>query len=439
MSQPKRSRQQLFGQSARGTTKTDVSVHFDTVVKEASHNWDGLAKELGFNRNEIRNIKSDVPDQDRRCREVLWKWKNKYGREATLQVLQEALVNIEEGDTAQALEEGAGPSNAVQEEGPRGGSTLDDPKPHHQDSAGPGAGGNWEASADEDDGKINVMVKTCDEEFWDKIMNEKDPYRMDSKPRGYALILNNKNFTSLPYRGGSAVDLSNITSLFQGLSFETHVLEDKKAQEIKGEVLAFSQRKEHRQKDCCVVVLMSHGEEGVIFGSDDVPVQLDDIFSMFDNKNCPRLKGKPKLFFIQACRGLKVDKGVPVDEADGPGPDVKVNLKSEMRSFLHLPEDESDGPEVQPTRTEMLCGYATQLGYKSFRNIENGSWFIQAITKVFMEHAKDKSVTEMMPKVINDVSKRTASCPGYPHHGGKEEAEFLYKLHKPLYFFPGVE
>eukprot|EP00058_Branchiostoma_floridae_P001255 XP_002586743.1 hypothetical protein BRAFLDRAFT_105741 [Branchiostoma floridae] len=439
MPQTKRPRQQPSDQSARGTDKTDWSIRFDTVVKEASHNWDGLAKELGFNQNEIKNIKSDVPDQARRCREILWKWKNKYGREATLEVLQQALVNIDEGDTAQALEEGAGPSNAVQEEGPRGGSTLDDPKPHHQDSAEPGAGGNWEAPADEDDGKINVMVKTCDEEFWDKIMNEKDPYRMDSKPRGYALILNNKNFTSLPYRGGSAIDLSNITSLFQGLSFETHILEDKKAQEIKGEVLAFSQRKEHRQMDCCAVVLMSHGDEGVIFGTDDVPVQLDDIFAMFDNKNCPRLKGKPKLFFIQACRGLKVDKGVPVDEADGPGPNVKVNLKSEMRSFLHLPEDESDGPEVQPTRTDMLCGYATQLGYKSFRNTENGSWFIQAITKVFMEHAKDKSLTEMMPKVINDVSKRTARCPGNPHHGGKEEAEFLYKLHKPLYFFPGVE
>ncbi|XP_035666920.1 caspase-2-like [Branchiostoma floridae] len=181
---------------------------------------------------------------------------------------------------------------------------------------------------------------------------------------------------------------------------------------------------------------MSHGEEGVIFGTDGVPVQLDEIFSMFDNKNCLRLKGKPKLFFIQACRGSKVDK----DEPDGPEPAVKVNLKREIRNLLHLPEDESDGPlqDSQTTRTDMLCGYATQPGYKSFRNRENGSWFIQDITKVFMEHAKDKSLREMMQNVIEDVSKRTAFCPGTPDHGGKEKAEFDHSLLKPLYFFPGL-
>ena len=34
-------------------------------------------------------------------------------------------------------------------------------------------------------------------------------------------------------------------------------------------------------------------------------VLLDDIFFMFNNKNCPNLAGKPKLFFIQSCRDGK--------------------------------------------------------------------------------------------------------------------------------------
>ncbi len=34
----------------------------------------------------------------------------------------------------------------------------------------------------------------------------------------------------------------------------------------------------------------------------EIQVLLDDIFSMFNNLNCPNLAGKPKLFFIQSCR-----------------------------------------------------------------------------------------------------------------------------------------
>lgn len=31
--------------------------------------------------------------------------------------------------------------------------------------------------------------------------------------------------------------------------------------------------------------------------------QLQEVFRLFDNANCPNLQNKPKMFFIQACRG----------------------------------------------------------------------------------------------------------------------------------------
>lgn len=31
--------------------------------------------------------------------------------------------------------------------------------------------------------------------------------------------------------------------------------------------------------------------------------QLQEVFRLFDNANCPSLQNKPKMFFIQACRG----------------------------------------------------------------------------------------------------------------------------------------
>ena len=59
--------------------------------------------------------------------------------------------------------------------------------------------------------------------------------------------------------------------------------------------------------DCnsAVVVLMSHGGTGYIYGTDFEKVDVKDIQAELDGKKCPNLEGKPKVFFIQACRGSK--------------------------------------------------------------------------------------------------------------------------------------
>jgi hypothetical protein len=45
---------------------------------------------------------------------------------------------------------------------------------------------------------------------------------------------------------------------------------------------------------------LSHGENGTILASDDKEMAVEnDIIGRFDNKDCPALKGKPKLFLFQ--------------------------------------------------------------------------------------------------------------------------------------------
>lgn len=109
----------------------------------------------------------------------------------------------------------------------------------------------------------------------------------------------------------------------------------------------FAQLPAHRVTDSCIVALLSHGVEGGVYGVDGkvlqvcslldgagshlppsacagcccvyktqkvlvtiyppfflVPFhQLQEVFRLFDNVNCPSLQNKPKMFFIQACRG----------------------------------------------------------------------------------------------------------------------------------------
>ena len=63
------------------------------------------------------------------------------------------------------------------------------------------------------------------------------------------------------------------------------------------------QNPSHYASDAFVLVLISHGDTGVIFGSDEITVRLETVFNEFDGANCIPLKGKPKIIVIQACQG----------------------------------------------------------------------------------------------------------------------------------------
>ena len=41
---------------------------------------------------------------------------------------------------------------------------------------------------------------------------------------------------------------------------------------------------------------------------------MEYIYEFFNNRNCPLLRGKPKFFIMQACRGDRPDQGVDTSE-----------------------------------------------------------------------------------------------------------------------------
>lgn len=54
---------------------------------------------------------------------------------------------------------------------------------------------------------------------------------------------------------------------------------------------------------CLMVVIMCHGRLGHISLSNGEEIQLETIYQLFNNSQCPALREKPKLFVVQACRG----------------------------------------------------------------------------------------------------------------------------------------
>ncbi|KAL4231257.1 Caspase-3 [Mactra antiquata] len=256
-----------------------------------------------------------------------------------------------------------------------------------------------------------------------------DLYKMDHPKRGKAVIINNKHFTrEMQYKGygvrsGTDVDATKICSRLKMLGFEVERYHDATSHDMV-QAFASAAAEDHSDADCFVGVILSHGDKDSVLGSDG-PVDLQDIFTFFKGNNCRSLVGKPKLFFIQACRGNMLDK--PVD----------INVSDAHRNY-----EIEDQEEIRiPNEADFLISYSTVPGYYSWRNSANGSWYIQGLVAVL-----DKFGTTMeLQKQLTQLNKYVAYSDKYMSntlatnpemHGMKQIPSFTSMLTKDLYFIP---
>ncbi|XP_061541676.1 caspase-3b isoform X2 [Phycodurus eques] len=138
-------------------------------------------------------------------------------------------------------------------------------------------------------------------------------YKMDYPHMGLCLIINNKNFdssTRMSTRNGTDVDAAFAMKTFSGLGYTLKMATDQTVKQMKSLMLSVSQE-DHSKSASFVCVLLSHGEEGVIYGTDGFEM-LENLTKPFKGHRCRSLVGKPKLFFIQACRGSELDEGTSI-------------------------------------------------------------------------------------------------------------------------------
>uniref|UniRef100_T1J672 Caspase n=1 Tax=Strigamia maritima TaxID=126957 RepID=T1J672_STRMM len=208
---------------------------------------------------------------------------------------------------------------------------------------------------------------------------EKSIYKMTSNPKGLALIIVNKIFDDDVYdrRDGADEDYRLISELFTQLDYKIFPYRDKTKRETEMVIDEFVRNFETHNVDSCVVAISTHGREKGFVCKDNNIFPSEELIQKFNNQNCPILKGKPKMFFIQACRGDQLDAGVPlfVDQADS-----KAGPKRPIPFPLH------DPPHL-PSTTDIIVVYSSQFGYVAFNNAIMGSWFFGTLTRVFMDNA----------------------------------------------------
>ena len=179
------------------------------------------------------------------------------------------------------------------------------------------------------------------------------------------------------------------------------------------EIFEEIRQRDHSNYDSFVCCILSHGTSGHVYGSDSVLVRLDDITSQLNGERCQSLSTRPKLFFLQACRGKQVDSGVHSQKDSGQsGISEKVHTPSGQRIA-------TNSDVIIPKTANFFFSYATPDNYVAWRHPVNGSWYISELCKSLTSYGMFGSLVDMVT-LTNDNVKRGYSKEGFVQVPGFE-------------------
>ncbi|XP_037537923.1 caspase-8 [Nematolebias whitei] len=239
--------------------------------------------------------------------------------------------------------------------------------------------------------------------------DEVEFYSLTREPRGSCVIFNNEHFQGmLTNRRGTEEDTKTLSSLFERFGFRIETYIDLSSDELKQRIKDIASR-DFSNDDLLVVCILTHGEKGCVFGSDEKKVFLPDLTSPFTSDRAPTLAGKPKVFFIQACQ----NEGIQEDAQRPP----------ESHSGL-----QQDG--TLPAGADFLIGMSTVENNKSFRHTKTGSIYIQELCKQLTKSAESSEKDDLLT-VLTRVNREVGKG---VYARNKQMPEPRYTLTKKLAF-----
>uniref|UniRef100_A0A8B9NRD3 Caspase-8 n=1 Tax=Apteryx owenii TaxID=8824 RepID=A0A8B9NRD3_APTOW len=257
------------------------------------------------------------------------------------------------------------------------------------------------------------------------LVQQLEVYKMTSRPRGVCLILNNHNFAraraevaelKMRDRNGTDVDAAALKKVFSKLHFKIAEYKDLTAKEIRN-VVNIYQGEDHKDKDCFVCCILSHGKKGIIYGVDGQEVPIQELTTSFTGRNCRSLAGKPKVFFVQACQGDARQKGVNIEVDSG---EQDSSVETDGRFQL----------DCIPSEADFLLGMATLQDYVSYRSPSQGTWYIQSLCQ-HLENScpRGEDILTILTAVNQEVSRKIDK-----QNAGKQMPQPSFTLRKKLIF-----
>ena len=219
-------------------------------------------------------------------------------------------------------------------------------------------------------------------------------YSMKDRKHGIVLIINNRNFKPpkppkspvYKVRKGTERDEYNLIQTFYFLGYRPVVYNDLGSSEIReifenlDSKIAESDASAPTANDSFVCCILSHGDKDSIIGSDSEPISRDYVEQQVGKSKT--LSGKPKIFFLQACRG----KGLGSE----PVPTRRI---------------QADGDH---NRADIYVCSAAVSGDQSYRDTYQGSWFITELCKILSKFGTSHNLNDIQKKLNIEVPKNPA-------------------------------
>lgn len=227
-------------------------------------------------------------------------------------------------------------------------------------------------------------------------------------------------------RGGCDKDERRVEKVFRDLGFMVKVLRNLSSGEMQSELAYVGRKTDHSPYDAFVAVIMTHGGLGELYGVNGDAFPVHRLTLDFTAEICPSLAGKPKLFFIQACRGDEYQLGYAVPVNGTSEDEISMRQVSFSPNPLRFTTSklESNEPEypdeepaiaaaklprkqrLVPSFADFLLSYATLAGFKAQRDPQQGSIYIQTLCHYLELYGKSRSLLDIVTSVHREVSEK---------------------------------
>ena len=241
---------------------------------------------------------------------------------------------------------------------------------------------------------------------------------MYDAPPGYCLIINNMKFDRNSTIPCGEVDETAMKRIFQPRGFIVEAQRDRTKSQMKA---CFEEYRRKEHTGCFILIILSHGRDGVVLSSDDQEIRIADIEKEFCKSKCPSLQGKPRIFIIDACRGQE-------DSMEFTS-SIKTTTDLTKQHFTSASTFKRSRQNEDPEMADIAIIYATAPGDPSYFDENEGSLFTQLFENVMHEGIeRNMEFNSIMTEVQNRISKYQSE------KGSSQTVEIVTRLRKQYYF-----
>ncbi|XP_061711802.1 caspase Dronc-like isoform X2 [Cydia pomonella] len=262
--------------------------------------------------------------------------------------------------------------------------------------------------------KINVIKST---KFMEDNGKDIKLYPTRGRRRGVLVVFSYIEFRAQleTYRRGVDVDCQMLKNLFSEIGLEVISFQNL----TKDETLTHMKNLPLKGAECVFIVISSHG-----YGRDgswDTDIRCSDgglisahaVVDHFNNQNCPALIGIPKVFIFQMCRGENrylelalAGQGAAAAGAAGEAGEPPATDGAPYGDGGPAPRRQPAARRRDRVYSDILIAHSTLPGFVSHRDMDKGSWFIQALCEVFAANAHECHVVTLFTLVDKALQER---------------------------------